>query len=348
MSNFVSLSTPEKRSQQPDYNVLSQSLKDLNRLPFFKTDKMTMLQEKVKRLSQYCLNLEGIVISSAIKSKIQLENKNVRDYANTVDELSEAKKTTSSEEEKQMLESEIQRIKEALNLEVSEVKVQYNSSIKSVTKEVSNIENIVIMERVQEPLQQEIQRVEEKNKLINEKKTEKDTLLKQRDIIIESQDILRENNIIDQINDYIPSGDDLSELDLSNPEKAVLKEAVEILNKMLDNISEGIKYSQLADAREELNKEIDALDAEIKRLNEDLNESKALLDDLNTVVAAEDCREKILTEVEKYTQNCKIFVAKLDISMGTETDIDDIERLFSAEMSYLKIMMNNRNSVIVT
>ncbi|CNG32957.1 Uncharacterised protein [Yersinia enterocolitica] len=143
---------------------------------------------------------------------------------------------------------------------------------------------MVIIEGTDKVLQAEQLRQKQLTEDIATKELERKEIEKKRDKIIEALDVIRDHNLVDAFKDLIPTGENLSELDLAKPEIELLKQSLEITKKLLEQFSVGLKYIDLTDARKKLDNQIDTTSTRLIELNRQLEQSERLISGVNAVI----------------------------------------------------------------
>jgi hypothetical protein len=123
---------------------------------------------------------------------------------------------------------------------------------------------------------------------------------------------------------------------------------VEVLKKILGEVSEGFKYIDLADQRKVLDDKIDELDRAIQAIRADQMENDAMVADLSAVMAVDSKRNTLLTEVNKLPVAFTGFADELDKLSGSAVTEASVTRLLATIRSYLGNCLDARNRVIIT
>jgi hypothetical protein len=116
----------------------------------------------------------------------------------------------------------------------------------------------------------------------------------------------------------------------------------------MGEISEGFKYSDLADQRKALDGQIEQLDRDILELVAEQRANDALISDLSAVMAIDEKRTTLLGEANKLPVAFSGFANELDRLNGPAVTEASVTKLLGAINSYTAKCLDARNSVIIT
>lgn len=347
MPNEVKFALPYPDFPEPDFPLMEQSTKDISRLAGFQTDKMSAVTEKAERVSSYALALQKMLGEELVSLSTKARNLDFRELFNQLTEIDQelAKGTLSAADTASVQEAR----KELVGVfagGISDLKSKLRGSAAQVKKKVAEISAVVLAERTEETLNQRKQRQPELSKSIAEKRAAWTGIDADRSKIIAAQDVIRARNLIDTYKDLIPA--DLEKVDLKQPEAEAIRLGVEVLKKLMGEVSAGFKYADLADQRKALDRRIDQLDQDIRELMAEQKANDALISDLSAVMSIHEKRLALLKEANKLPTAFSGFADELDKLSGSSMTEANFNRLLGGLKSYLENCLESRNQVIIT
>ena len=146
--------------------------------------------------------------------------------------------------------------------------------------------------------------------------------------------------------DFIPK--DLEKVDLKKPEAEAIRLGVEVLKKLMTEVSEGFKYSDLADQRKALDGKIEQLDTDIQALVAEQQTNNALISDLSAVMSIDQKRNALVDEANKLPAALSGFADELDRLDGPAVTEASVSKLLRAITGYTTSCLDARNAVVIT
>ncbi|MHA3360996.1 pore-forming cytotoxin subunit YaxB [Yersinia enterocolitica] len=333
---------PHSGLSYPDINIkiFSQGVKNISHLAQFKTTGVEVLQEKALRVSLYSQRLDVVVRESLSSLQVKLENTLALTYFTTLEEIDEALISQDIDEESksEMRKERINIIKNLAN-DIAQLKQLFIEKTELLDKSSSDLHNVVIIEGTDQVLQAEQSRQKQLTADIATKELERKEIEKKRDKIIEALDVIREHNLVDAFKDLIPTGENLSELDLAKPEIELLKQSLEITKKLLGQFSEGLKYIDLTDARKKLDNQIDTASTRLIELNRQLEQSERLISGVNAVIKIDQEKSAVVAEAEKLSRAWHIFIHEIAALEGTSLDEAGLSKPLIKQQIYLESLI---------
>lgn len=331
----------------PDFGLIAQSTKDISRLVFFQTDKMQGVQEKAKRVSSYALDLQTILGQELIGLSTQVENLDFKELFGQLGEIdTELAKGTLSADDKQSAKEARQELVSVFTGGIVGTIEKLRESAAKLKTKTGEISAVVLAERTAETLKQAQSRQPEIVAALGEKETAIKKFVDDRDKIIAAQDVIRARNIADVMKDFIPK--DLEKLDLKKPEVEAIRLGVEVLKKILGEVSEGFKYSALADQRLALDGKINQMDTDIRTLQDEQRDVNALVDDLSSVMSIDSKRTVLTAELNTVPVALSGFADSLEQLSGTQVTEASVSKATGNIKNYLTSCLDARNKVIIT
>lgn len=331
----------------PDFALIAQSTKDISRLVFFHTDKMEGVQEKAKRVSSYALEAQNVLGQELISLSTKVENLDFKDLFAQLTEIdTELAKGTLSAEDKQAAQEARAELVTVFTSGIVGTIEKLRESADKMKGQTREIGTVVLAERVAETLKQAQGRQPEIVKALGEKAAAMQKLADDREKIISAQDVIRARNIADVIKDFIPK--DLEKLDLKKPEAEAIRLGVEVLKKILGEVSEGLKYSDLAAQRLALDGKIAQIDTDIRALQAEQREVNDLVDDLSSVLSIDSKRGLLTAELNKVPAALSGYADGLQKLSGTQVTEASVTKAIGNVRTYLQNCLDARNRVIVT
>ncbi|HHB1472548.1 TPA: pore-forming cytotoxin subunit YaxB [Yersinia enterocolitica] len=333
---------PHSGLSYPDINfkIFSQGVKNISHLAQFKTTGVEVLQEKALRVSLYSQRLDVIVRESLSSLQVKLENTLALTYFTTLEEIDEALISQDIDEESksEMRKERINIIKNLSN-DITQLKQLFIEKTELLDKSSSDLHNVVIIEGTDKVLQAEQLRQKQLTEDIATKELERKEIEKKRDKIIEALDVIREHNLVDAFKDLIPTGENLSELDLAKPEIELLKQSLEISKKLLGQFSEGLKYIDLTDARKKLDNQIDTASTRLTELNRQLEQSEKLIAGVNAIIKIDQEKSAVVVEAEKLSRAWHIFIHEITALQGTSLNEVELSKPLIKQQIYLESLI---------
>ena len=347
MSNVTPIATAITSHAEPDFSLIVQSIKDISRLVVFQTDKLMAVMDKAKRASVYALNLDKALGEQLIAVSTKAQNLDFSELFSALEEIdSELAKGKLSA-------SEVKATKEAREEQtglfatrIVDLKATLLKAAADVKQKAAEVRGVVLAERTQETLTQQQQRQPELVKAIADKRADWKSMDGDRAKIIAAQDVIRARNIVDIYKDFIPK--DLEKVDLKKPEAEAIRLGVEVLKKLMTEVSEGFKYSDLADQRKALDGKIGQLDTDILALVAEQQTNNALISDLSAVMSIDQKRNVVVDEASKLPVAFSGFADELDRLDGSAVTEASVSKVMRGIAGYTASCLDARNQVVIT
>ncbi|MDC9596003.1 alpha-xenorhabdolysin family binary toxin subunit B [Xenorhabdus anantnagensis] len=312
------------------------------------TSGIEIIGGKAKQVGIYSRDLDEMIRDSLAQLTPILSQLTAGSTFDAIRQIDEALADAdlSDDDRKALLEEREQLILK-LSKDIDHVIVNFSGRASQLTEKIRDIGNIVIAERLEDILVQTEARKAELQSDIEKKAEKRNKLDAERDKIIESQDVIRANNIADMFKDFIPSASDIDSLDLTQPKKEAIKQAIkqgaEIARKILGKVSEGLKYIDLANARMKLSDQIEQLMQETDALKTTLWETEQRLSGLKDVMQIDTERTTMLSEAVKLEQTWSSFANQLHKLSGKEINQANITVLINDQLDFLDDLVSQYN-----
>ncbi|MDM0116129.1 alpha-xenorhabdolysin family binary toxin subunit B [Variovorax sp. J22R133] len=347
MSNVTPIATAVTSYAEPDFNLIVQSTKDISRLAVFQTDKMMAVMDKAQRASGYALGLDKALGDQLVAVSTKAQSLDFSEIFSQIEEIdgeiakgklspSEVKAAKEAREEQEGLFAQ----------RIVDLKATLRGAASQLNQKAAEVRGVVLAERTQETLTQQEQRRPELVKAIADKRDEWKSLDADRKKIIDAQDVIRARGLIDIYKDYIPK--DLEKVDLKKPEAEAIRLGVELLKKIMGEVSEGFKYSDLADQRKVFDGKIEQLDRDIQGLVAEQRANDALISDLSAVMAIDAKRNDLVGEANKVPVALTGFAAELDALNGPAVTEASVSKVMRSITTYTANCLDARNRVVIT
>ena len=347
MSNVTPFASPLTSYSEPDFSLIVQSTKDISRLAVFQTDKMMAVMDKAQRVSGYARNLDNVLGDELVSVSTKAQN---LDFAVLFSQLAEidrelAKGKLSPADVKAAQEARAEQTG-LFAIQISDIKAKLRLAAAEVREKADEVRGVVLAERTQETLTQQQNRQPDLSKSIADTRATWKSIDGDRSKIIAAQDVIRARNIVDIFKDFIPK--DLEKVDLKKPEVEAIRLGVEVLKKIMGEVSEGFKYSDLADQRKVLDGQIEQLDRDIHGLIAEQQANDALISDLSAVMAIDAKRDALIIEVNKLPVAFSGFADEVERLNGPAVTEASVTKLLGTIKSYAANCLDARNRVIIT
>ncbi|CNF57178.1 alpha-xenorhabdolysin family binary toxin subunit B [Yersinia kristensenii] len=333
---------PHSALNYPDVNIkaLNQGVKNISHLAQLKTEGVEVLQEKALRVGLYSQRLDVNVRESLSSLQVKLKSILAQTYFTTLEEIDEALVSNDIDEESQseMRKERLDLIK-SLGNDIAQLRKLFIEKTELLDKSAADLHNVIIIEGTDKVLQAEQLRQKQLTEDIGIKELEIKEIEKKRDKIIEALDIIREHNLIDAFNDLIPTGENLSELDLAKPELELIKQSLEITKKVLGQFSAGLKYIDLTEARKKLDNQIDTISTRLTELNHQLEKSDKLVSGINAVIKIDKEKSIVVAEAEKLSHAWHLFINEIAALQGTALNEIGLSKPLIKQQSYLESLI---------
>jgi hypothetical protein len=331
---------------EPDFGLIAQSAKDISRLAIFQTDKMAGVTAKAQRVSSYALDLQTILGEELVSLSTNVQGLDFRELFGQLTEIDEElAKGNLSAEDSEAAKGAREELVGVFGGGIRDTRTKLRAAAAKVEEKTAEIGGVVLAERAQETLTRHKDRQPKIIAAIAEKVTSREKIDGDRAKIIAAQDVIRARNIADIAKDFIPK--DLEKLDLKKPEAEAIRLGVEVLKKILGELSEGFKYSDLADQRKVFDGKIDELNVGITALLAEQTENAAVVGDLSAVITIDSKRDVLIEEVNKLPVAWSGFADQLENLSGPAVTEANVTKLLSTIKSYLANCLTARNKVII-
>ncbi|CDL85971.1 alpha-xenorhabdolysin family binary toxin subunit B [Xenorhabdus cabanillasii] len=344
------ISQPEILYPEINIKALNQTVNTIWRLAQQQTSGIEIIDEKAKQVGLYSRDLNEMIRDSLSQLTPILRQFTVESIFSTIREIDEALSDSNlgDGDRKALLEEREQLILK-LSKDAEYVIDKFSKRTSQLAEKIDDISNIVIAERLKDILKQTEAQAAELQSDIGKKAEKRKKLDAERDKIIESQNVIRANNIADMFKDFIPSASDIDSLDFTDPKKEAIKQAIkqsaEIIRKILGKISEGLKYSDLADARMKLSDQVDQVIKESKVLKTTLCKTEQQLSGLKDMMQIETERTTMLSEAVKLEQAWSSFTNQLHKLSGKEINQVNITDLIKGQLDFLDNLASQYNKL---
>jgi len=304
------------------------------------------VMDKAQRASGYALDLNTAIGEELVAVSTKLQNLDFSDLFSQLSEIDdELAKGTLKPDDIREAQAARQELEGVFANGIRDTKGKLRQGAARLVDKTAELTGVVLAERTREVLSQHQERQPAIIQAIADKRAAWKALDADRAKIIAAQDVIRSRNIADVIKDFIPK--DLEKLDLKKPEVEAIKMGVEVLKKILGEVSEGFKYSDLADQRLSFDNKIAKLDGEIQDLIDEQTKNDLLVEDLKAVMSVDDKRDAVAAEANKLTTAFSGFADALDKLNGSAVTEASVNRLLGTIKSYVGNCLSARNKVII-
>jgi hypothetical protein len=330
-----------------DFKIYRQSIKDISLLSLFKTTEMEALQYKATNVCKYSQDLDSLIRQKIASLNVTTKIFDISTPLKDISEIDVALKNERvSAEDKAELQAARVELVERFRTYLTGQSDKLKNAADQAQSKLNDMANVLIS-RADEYITSIQKKVTYLEGEIKTKEAEEKVFRADLAVLIKAQDVIREKNLADIYIDYIPSDKDIDKADFSDAKKEAIKQGVKLAKKILNNVSEGLKYSELADARKNCDTNIDATRNAIKDLQTDLGVQGDLYSDASAVLTIGDKRDLIITEINKLIERWQSFSAELvsfDLDNLVEATIHDC---INAQKAYTAITETNFNKVII-
>ncbi len=296
--------------------VFSQAVKDIARQMFFNSSRYQILQDKARMVNLSATELDSLFRSALPQLQVQLANLNLSGYTQPIAEINQALAAGGLDvDTQQQLEAEQQRLLLSMQQTLRAAGKTLADFVTTADRRIQDIRDVVILQRTEGPLADEQQHLQQLQQQLQTKQALLKEISRDRSKLIACQDLLRQKNIMDTFKDYLPDPADLKSLDLAAPELELIKQSLALVQKMLGQLSAGVKYVQLAEARKTLDQQYDQVNHSINELTSELAASAQVLADLNAVVKVEQARQQLAAQASVFSQSCHYMLDQLHAAL---------------------------------
>jgi hypothetical protein len=342
--------TPIDNPRIPDIDVkkIIQTIRDISRLASFRQNRSDVLQERALRVSAYLNNIDKTMRESFPVLLTALNGATGQSYFDALAELNDAlARNDLTAQDREMVGEEVVNIKRNIEAMLEGVEAKFTDRSRFLENEVRSLYRVEIDERADEPLKVARARKARILEELNDHSLSKAKAEHQRDTLIKAQDVIREFNLADMYKNYIPDGEALDGLDMENPKKEAVKQGIELVRKVLGVVSDGIKYSELATSRNNLDKEIQSLSQLKDGLNRELQTAEDALSDINAIVEVSRQRRTVGEEIITVAGVWLGFSLNLDNLKRMDYTQAELSRFLSRYKSHLATLSTDYNSIMI-
>jgi hypothetical protein len=269
-------------------------------------------------------------------------------YFDALAELNDAlARNDLTAQDREMVGEEVVNIKRNIEAMLEGVEAKFTDRSRFLENEVRSLYRVEIDERADEPLKVARARKARILEELNDHSLSKAKAEQQRDTLIKAQDVIREFNLADMYKNYIPDGEALDGLDMENPKKEAVKQGIELVRKVLGVVSDGIKYSELATSRNNLDKEIQSLSQLKDGLNRELQTAEDALSDINAIVEVSRQRRTVGEEIITVAGVWLGFSLNLDNLKRMDYTQAELSRFLNRYKSHLATLSTDYNSIMI-
>ncbi|MGF6208580.1 alpha-xenorhabdolysin family binary toxin subunit B [Pseudomonas frederiksbergensis] len=342
--------TPIVTQLIPDIDVkkIIQTIRDVSRLASFRKDRSDVLQERAQRIAAYLNNIDKTMRESFPVLLTALNGASGQSYFDALAELNDAlARNDLTAQDRQVVSEEVLNIKRNIEAVLEGVEAKFTDRSRFLENEVRSLYRVEIDERADEPLK--VARARKARILLelNDHSLSKAKYEQQRDTLIKAQDVIREFNLADMYKNYIPDAKALDGLDMENPKKEAVKQGIELVRKVLGVVSDGIKYSELATSRNNLEKEIQALTQSMEGLNKELQAAEDALSDISAIVEISGQRRVVGEELIAVAGVWLGFSMNLDHLKSTDYTQAELSRFLNRYTAHLEKLSGDYNSIMI-
>ncbi len=331
-----------------DVTNIIQTLRDVSRLANFRSDRPDVLQERAQQVVAYMNNLDTTLRESFPVLLTALNNTSGQQWFDVLDELNGAlERHDLTSQDRASVTEELLNVKGNIAAMLDSIEAKFVARSRRLEGAVHNLYKIEIGERADGPL--EVARARKARVLaqLNDHNLNKATCMEQRDALVKAQDVIREFNLADMYKNYIPDGEALNSLDMENPKKEAVKQGVELVRKVLRVVCDGIKYSQLATSRSNLELEIQTIARRIEGLNHELRGAENVLSDITAVVEISRRRRMAGEEILRLSGVWRCFSMHLETLKNLEYSHAGLSRFLSRYKNHLEGLEGDYNSTLI-
>jgi chaperonin cofactor prefoldin len=331
-----------------DVKKIIQTIRDVSRLANFSTERPDVLQERAQQVVAYLNNIDTSLRESFPVLQTALSNASGLQWFEVLDELNGAlQRPDLTSQDRALVSDELLNVKGNIEAMLEGVEAKFIARSRLLENAVQSLYKIEIGERADEPLKVARARKARVLAQFNDHNLNKATCTEQRDALVKAQDVIREFNLADMYKNYIPDGEALDSLDMENPKKEAVKQGIELVRKVLGVVSDGIKYSQLATSRNNLELEIESITRQVEGLNDEIQIAEDALSDISAVVEI-DCRSRTAgEEVIAVAGVLRGFSMHLETLKNLEYNQAGLTRFLNRYKDHLEGLAGDYNSTLI-
>ncbi|MHC8344224.1 alpha-xenorhabdolysin family binary toxin subunit B [Pseudomonas sp. RT6P73] len=331
-----------------DVKNIIQTIRDISRLANFRNERPDVLQERAHRVVAYLNNIDTTLRESFPVLLTALNNASGQQWFEVLDELNGAlARHDLTPEDRALVADELANVKGNIETMLEGVEAKFIARSRLLESEVQSLYKIEIGERTDEPLKVARDRKARILAQLNDHHLNKATCVEQRDTLIKAQDVIREFNLADMYKNYIPDGKILDGLDMANPKKEAVKQGIELVRKVLGVVSDGIKYTQLATSRNNLDLEIESITRLVEGLNNELQSAEDLFSDISAVAEVGRRRRTAGEEIIVVAGVWRGFSMHLETLKNLEYNQAGLSRLLTRYKHHLEGLTGDYNSTMI-
>lgn len=342
--------TPINTPHIPTVDVKSivQTIRDISTLARFRNVRSDVLQERAQQVAAYLNNTDQTLREALPVLLTALGTASGDSYFAALDELRDTLgRNDLTAEDRALVSAEMSNIRGIVEAMFERVEARFAECALRLDNDVRSVYSVEIGERANEPLNVARQRKARILTHLDEHCRSKAACIEQRDTLIKAQEVIREFNLAEMYKNAIPSGKALDSIDMANPKKEAVKQGIELVRKVLGVVSEGIKYSELATARNNLDKEIQSISQAMDTLNSDLYAAEDVLWDANAIVEISRKRRVAGEEITAVANVWKGFALALERLKGSDYSRGDMSSLINRYKAHLMALSAEYNDLMI-
>ena len=320
-----------------DVRALVQAAKNISRLALLRTPNLTSIEENARRVGTYARELDDAIRTAVPRLVAELrDSASDSIYVSSLAEIDAALASLpASHQTRPALEAERSKISARLAEGAQHLVGAFAKHADALNASMFDLQRVPIAERVQTVLEEQKQQLARIQQELSEAEQRRANLIAQRATVIESLNLLRGQNFVDIINDVIPSGKEIDNLDLTNPKKEALKQALDLTKKLLGKLSDSLKYVDLVEARNTLDQRIDAISNELNAVRAKAGDAQQLLNGLNDALSMADERAALLAQAELIRGAWQTFAARLQERLDDGGYVGAIPGMLQGQSDFL-------------
>ncbi|MBV4458397.1 alpha-xenorhabdolysin family binary toxin subunit B [Pseudomonas sp. COR58] len=342
--------TPIHTQNMPaiDVKKIVQTIRDIATLARFRHERDDVLQERAHQVAAYLNNTDRTLRESFPVLLTALDSASGQSHFAALEELWDALgRHDLSAEDRALVSDEVRNLKATVEAMLDRVETRFCECARRLENEVHSVYKVEIDGRADDPLKVAKSRKTRILAELNEHARNKALCTEQRDTLIKAQEVIREFNLADMYKNYIPSGEALDGIDMENPKKEAVKQGIELVRKVLGMVSEGIKYMELATARGNLDREIEAIAQQEERLNDELDSAEDGLSDALAVVEISRRRRIAGEEVMAVANVWKGFAMAVERLRSTDYTPRDLTTLLNRYHVHIETLSIDYNAILI-
>lgn len=317
----------------PDMRKIKESREALNyKIRTLSNIFLPVLREQLKSLQEEINSTDEQALSTLTLIPTALPITEIKYFHNTIENLETGTPTQEQQEAIDNLYKEIKKLIEHGTSGTLELLTALNNNLTNL-KAVTLSDNQNRIKELEASINNDTPYIPEEERAIAR-------LVKDESEVNEAIKLIKATDIFSLIKEFFLTAEKLADLNLSAPQLQLVKAGISAAGKILNLISDRIKYDDLIQARSEIQKRLDDRRRNLASIKQDI---KALQDQKNQLEEF----QSVQTPRESYTQELSVLADAINkfLELTEHHESDDLESVVKRFIEQSDIFMKHMKSL---